>query len=87
MKAVGLTCLLLNNLGCYIFAFIFKDLLVLIANLFIYKDLIVTFISGSEEIFKESFGRTVGIIGIIIIVLYIVEIVFLSIRFNDKLFK
>lgn len=87
MKAVGLTCLLLNNLGCYIFAFIFKDLLVLIANLFIYKDLIVTFIANSEEIFKESFGRAGGIIGITIIVLYIAEIVFLSIRYNDKLFK
>ena len=78
---------LFNNLGIIIFSFIFKDLVVLITHLLIYKEIFSNIISQLGILMKDSYGLALGITSLVIVFLIFVEIIILSTVFKDKLFK
>ena len=80
--------ILFNNLGIIIFSFIFKDLVVLITHLLIYKEIMSIVISQFGLLIKEIPNfLAAGITSLVIVFLIFVEIIILSTVFKDKLFK
>ena len=79
IKVLVIVFIIVNSLGALSFSLIFKDLLVLLTSLFIYRDLIANYFS--------TYGTAAGVIVLVLMALFIAGITLLVIFHKDKLFK
>lgn len=79
IQVLVIVFIIINSLGALSFSLIFKDLLVLLTSLFIYRDLIANYFS--------AYGTAAGVIVLVLMALFIAGITLLVIFHKDKLFK
>ena len=79
IQVLVIVFIIINSLGALSFSLIFKDLLVLLTSLFIYRDLIANYFS--------AYGTAAGVIVLVLMALFIAGIILLIIFHKDKLFK
>ena len=89
-KTGGIMFSLIIGLGAFIFAFVFKDIIILFINFVVYLGMILCFFGNQayDEIIKDELnGNADGIIQIIIAVIDIILILFMVLFYKEKLIQ
>ena len=89
-KVGGIIFSLIVGMGAFVFAFFKKDIMILIVNFFIYLGMSISFFGNSgpdEDELELINGNADGIIEVIMLTLNAGLIVFLLIRFREKLLE